>query len=120
MLANLVSIKNITKDIERRFLNNFIDLLILSHLYSRSKCAFFSGYDIIKFLQKSYRFLPSVGTVYSCLYQMERNGLLKSRQNGRKRIYRLTQHGEDVARAIQDGKERIVSSISMFILQSNH
>lgn len=113
MLAGVTSTRNFTKDIERRFLNNFIDLLILSQLHTKHR--FLSGYDIIKFLQQKHRFLPSVGTVYSCLYQMERNGLLKSKQNGRKRIYRLTQYGEEIARAFNDEKNKIVSFIAMSI-----
>lgn len=108
--------QKVVKDVERRILNNFLDLLILSalHLYGGQT----SGYEIIKYLQMRYGFLLSPGTVYSCLYHMERTELLKGKQNGRKRIYILTEYGEKTAKAILNAKERIINFIST-ILQNN-
>ena len=62
-------------EIERRFINSFLDILILLTLYSQGREL--GGYDIIKHLQADYGFLVSPGTVYSCLYYMERDGLLR-------------------------------------------
>lgn len=36
-----------------------------------------SGYDVIMFVHKKFGILLSSGTVYSVLYSMERNGLVR-------------------------------------------
>jgi DNA-binding PadR family transcriptional regulator len=107
---------DIVRGVERRILNNFMDFLILSSLHCDGSQI--SGYDVIKYLQMRYRFLPSPGTVYSCLYHMERDGLLRGKQNGRKRLYTLTQYGAETAKAIFNAKDRILNFMSM-IIQKN-
>ncbi|MEM2518563.1 MAG: PadR family transcriptional regulator, partial [Candidatus Bathyarchaeia archaeon] len=77
---------------ERRILCYFMDLLIILMLYCESGQT--SGYDIIKYLHQKHGFLYSPGTVYSCLCDLERRGLVKGKQNGRKRVYILTEHGK--------------------------
>jgi len=114
--ASTFLVTDVVRGVERRILNHFMDLLILSALHYHG--GQISGYDVIKYLQLRYRFLPSPGTVYSCLYDMERNGLLRGKQNGRKRIYTLTQQGAETAKAILNGKDRIINFMSM-ILQKN-
>ncbi|MGF3536457.1 MAG: PadR family transcriptional regulator [Candidatus Bathyarchaeia archaeon] len=51
------------------------------------------GYDLIKYVHKRYGFLVSPGTAYSCLYTMERKGLLQGRQEGNKKVFSLTERG---------------------------
>jgi DNA-binding PadR family transcriptional regulator len=116
MRVNDSLISGVVREVEGRILNNFMDLLILVSLNGHG--GQISGYDVIKYLQLKYHFLPSPGTVYSCLYDMERKGLLRGKQNGRKRIYALTQHGAETAKAIINGKDRILNFMSM-ILQKN-
>jgi DNA-binding PadR family transcriptional regulator len=101
------------REIERRILAEFLDLCVLLslHFYGGQ----ISGYDIIKYSQIKFGFLPSPGTVYSCLYDMERRGLLKGKHMARKRVYVLTEYGEEAARAILNAKERIVNFISMIL-----
>ena len=113
MRANAVSLKDVIREVERRILNNFMDLLILSSMHCDGSQI--SGYDVIKYLQIRYRFLPSPGTVYSCLYHMERDGLLIGKQNGRKRLYTLTQYGAETAKAIFNAKDRILNFMSVTI-----
>ncbi|MEM3161820.1 MAG: PadR family transcriptional regulator [Candidatus Bathyarchaeia archaeon] len=98
------------KDVERRILNNLMDLLILLTLYSYG--GQISGYDIIKHMQVNYRFLPSPGNVYSCLYHMEMKGLLRGFQIGRKRVYVLTRRGTETAQTILKAKDRIINLVS--------
>jgi len=109
-------VTEIVREVERRVLNYFLDLWILLALYCHG--VQISGYDVIKYLQLRYHFLPSSGTVYSCLYDMERKGLLSGKQNGRKRVYTLTQQGVETARAILNGRDRIINFASM-IMQEN-
>lgn len=116
MRADTAFVKDVVREVERRILSYFMDLLVLSVLHCHGGQV--SGYDVIKYLQLRYRFLPSPGSVYSRLYEMERNGLLRGRQNGRKRVYNLTQYGAETAETILNGKDRIVKFMSM-IIQKN-
>jgi len=51
--------------------------------------------------------LPGSGTVYSVLYSMERQGLVRGTWNERRRIYRLTKKGEAAARLTFNFYEKI-------------
>jgi DNA-binding PadR family transcriptional regulator len=53
-----------------------------------------SGYDVISLIHKKYDVLLSSGTIYSQLYSLERGGIIRGEQNKRKRVYELTEKGE--------------------------
>ncbi|MEM2338398.1 MAG: PadR family transcriptional regulator [Candidatus Bathyarchaeia archaeon] len=110
------TVSDVVREVERRILNHFMDLLILVSLDGYKGQV--SGYDVIKYLHRKYNFLPSPGTVYSCLYDMERRGLLKGYMDGRRRVYSLTRQGAETVRAILDGRDRILNFTAM-ILQKN-
>ena len=118
MLLRYVIANNILKDVEKRILNEFMDLLILSLLRGNNKQI--SGYDVIKYLQVRYRFLPSSGTVYAHLYKMEREGLLKGKIQSKKRVFTLTEDGEKAAQAILQGRNKILNLISSVIQNNSH
>lgn len=82
--------KKTLEGLRRRVIKNFMDILILTELKKRPM----SGYDIIGLVHRRFGILVSSGTVYSLLYSMERNGLIDGVQNRRKRVYRLTEKGE--------------------------
>ena len=113
MKANIVVIKDVVEEIERRILTDFMDLLILSILHRNIGQV--GGYDIIKYLHRKFHFLPSSGVVYSHLYTMERDGLLRGKQNGRKRVYTLTQEGEETAKIVFNAEDTIVRFMSMVL-----
>ena len=118
MKTFVLPINDIVREVERRILNNFMDLLILSTLHSHG--GQISGYDIIKYLQVNYGFLFSPGTVYSCLYDMERKELLRGNQKGRKRVYALTKHGEETVKAVLNARERIANFMSMVLYKNGN
>ena len=93
------------RELERRILNDFMDLAILSLLYHDG--GHVGGYDVIKYLHRRFGFLTSAGRVYSHLYALERDGLLKGWRVGRKRVYSLTKKGKDTAKMIVDSRDRI-------------
>lgn len=64
-----------------------------------------SGYDVISFIHKRFRLLISSGTVYSLLYSLERDGLIEGQFNNRKRVYGLTDKGEETIQAIQESSQ---------------
>jgi DNA-binding PadR family transcriptional regulator len=78
------------KDFKKRFVNQFKDILILAGLIKRPM----SGYDVISYIFSNYGFLASSGSVYSTLYALEREELIKGHWSGRKRNYKLTEKGK--------------------------
>ena len=89
--------KNLLRQLQKRTVKNFMDILILSEL----RKAPMSGYDVISSIFDKFNFLPSSGSVYSLLYGLEREGLIKGGWNGRKRIYTLTSRGEEIVETAQ-------------------
>ena len=86
--------RNILHQLRKRTIKNFIDFLILLNLRREPM----SGYDVITLIFENFGFLPSSGTIYSTLYNLEREGLIKGCWNGKKRLYVLTAKGEAAAR----------------------
>jgi DNA-binding PadR family transcriptional regulator len=81
----------LAKNFRKRTVKNFMDLLILSEASKEP----ISGCGVISKISQSFGFLVSSGTVYSTLYSMEREGLVKASWAGRKRVYRITEEGEE-------------------------
>jgi len=52
--------------------------------------------------------LLSSGTAYSCIYTLERNGLVKGEYDSRKKIYALTEHGKETVTLLLKAKEKIL------------
>jgi DNA-binding PadR family transcriptional regulator len=89
-------VSNIVKDLRRKALKAFMDIVVLAELQKKPS----SGYDIIGFIHKRFDVLVSSGTVYSLLYSLERNGLVKAEMDNRKRTYKLTIKGEQTLETI--------------------
>lgn len=94
---------DVLKKMHRRIIKGFLDVLVLTEL----RKGVMSGYDIIGFIHKKFRILVSSGTVYSLLYSLEREGLIEGRWNHRKRVYKLTDKGEETIRAILNANNDI-------------
>ncbi len=87
-----------------------MDLLILLNLRKGPM----SGYDVITLIFENFGFLPSSGSIYSTLYALEREGLIKGCWSGKKRLYTLTTKGEEAARtalALSSNIESLVQNI---------
>lgn len=97
--------KSIDKIIQRRITRNFIDIFILSEV-SKSPL---SGYDIMTIIYKRFNLLISPGTIYSTLYSLERDGLIRGENRRRKRVYTLTHKGEKFVRSILAMRDEIES-----------
>jgi|Deesub1362B_J571_1020462.scaffolds.fasta_scaffold17494_2 DNA-binding PadR family transcriptional regulator len=99
----------IVREIERRIITDFMDVIILSMLYNSRNAI--GGCDVIKYLHKRFHFLVSPGTVYSHIYALERKGLIQAMETQRKRVYSLTEKGQRFAEKLANSKERIASFI---------
>jgi len=98
--------------LRRRVIKSFMDILILADLKKGS----LSGYDIIGLIHKRFGILVSSGTVYSLLYSLERDGLIKGVWNQRKRVYILTEEGEKNTKVITNANEEIQSFLKNMLL----
>jgi DNA-binding PadR family transcriptional regulator len=96
----------------KRIVKNFLDIVILTELKKRPM----SGYDVISFVHNKFHMLLSSGTVYSNLYFLEINGLIKGEQAERRKVYTLTEHGKETVDSLLDSKERILELVlNLFI-----
>jgi len=93
----------ILKKMERRIIKTFLDVVVMAELRNRP----LSGYDVIAFIHNKFGILVSSGTVYSLLYALEREGLIQGRWDQRRRVYVLTERGEETIRAISNVNDRI-------------
>ena len=71
-----------------------------------------SGYDVLTYFHRKFGFIVSAGTVYSILYSMERDGLIKAQQEDRRRIYSLTTKGEATVKAIHQSPNILDNSFT--------
>jgi DNA-binding PadR family transcriptional regulator len=100
--------------IYERFLKEFMDLLIMVKMREGEA----SGYDILTYFHQKFDLLVSPGTVYSVLYSMERNGLIKARGVDRKRIYALTPKGETTIKAISESSELLQNFLKRLLKEN--
>jgi DNA-binding PadR family transcriptional regulator len=104
-MYSVIALKSeLLTEMHKKLVKNFLGELILMEL---SKCPM-SGYDIVVFIHRKFHILISSGTVYSYLYLLERKGLVEGRFTSRKRRYRLTKRGKEVAEAIPNLKDKIL------------
>jgi len=106
--------KNVLRKLRRRFVNGFLDLIILDRVESAS---YINGYAIIEYVFEKFNILVSSGSVYSTLYAMEREGLIVGAWNGRKRVYRITPEGKKIIKTIRERIDVINSLFQELITQ---
>jgi DNA-binding PadR family transcriptional regulator len=96
---------NITAKLRRRVIKNFLDIFVLTELRDNP----LSGYDLVGFVHEKFNILMSSGTIYGLLYSLEREGLIEVDSNGRKRVYRLTEKGEQDMELITKARKKLRS-----------
>lgn len=108
----------IVENLRRRVIKSFMDILVLTEIRKGS----LSGYDIIRLIHGGFGVLVSSGTVYSLLYSLERDGLIKGVWKKRKRIYALTERGQQEIELITKANDEIQNFLKKISLlnASNH
>jgi DNA-binding PadR family transcriptional regulator len=110
----LESDDEVLRKMHRRVVKCFLDVLVLLELRDNP----LSGYDVISFVHKRFNVLLSSGTAYSCLYYLEREGLIRSEWARRKRVYKLTEKGQQRAKALLRMKNKILGlMVNLFLGQ---
>ena len=87
-------------NIREKLLKAFLDTAILASL----EVTYMNGYDLTIYFIKKFGAAISTSTVYSTLYAMERNGLIKAKYNRRSRVYELTEKGK---KALEDSRNNL-------------
>jgi len=99
----LTSSSKLAEKLRKRAIQNFMDILVLTEMKKGS----LSGYDVISLIHQKFGILLSSGTIYSLLYSLERDGLIKGAWNQRKRVYELTEKGEQNIKVITKANQEI-------------
>ena len=87
-------------EFRERSLRSFLDRAILARLEDKPV----NGYGLTIFFMKKFGVIMSTSTVYSTLYAMERNGLIKGRHSWKGRVYELTEKGK---KKLKDSRNRL-------------
>jgi DNA-binding PadR family transcriptional regulator len=103
--------EEISMKIHERILKTFLDFLILGQLRKEPK----SAYDIIALIQGKFSILMSPGTIYSGIYSLERDRLIKGNRSSRKRVYVLTDKGKKTMGAILNSNDKIQLFVTNFL-----
>ncbi len=74
------------------------------------------GSDFIRLIDGRFDTLLSSGIVHSCLYSLEREGLVESRNAEKKKVYTLTEKGRQIAGRLLNMKHKILGlMLNLFI-----
>ena len=103
-------VDKMVEKLKKRVVRSFMDILVLTEINNNPM----SGYDAISFIHKKYDILLSAGTVYSMLYSLEREGLLIGTSDNQKRVYTLTEKGEQKMQTITKASNEIQNVIQNF------
>ena len=98
-VVNLKSVLDNNELIERS-LRSFLGIAILARLEDKPA----NGYGLTVFFMKKFGVTLSTSTVYSTLYTMDRNGLIRGRRSWRGRVYELTEKGK---KTLKDKRNRL-------------
>jgi DNA-binding PadR family transcriptional regulator len=96
-----------SNEFHERISRTLLDILILARLEEKSM----NGYEITTFLIRKFGITISTSVIYSTLYHMERNGLIKGEENRRGRAYKLTEKGN---KTLEDARSDL-KQIQVFI-----
>ncbi len=94
-------------EFRERSLKSFLDIAILARLEAKPV----NGYGLTVFFMKKFGVIMSTSTVYSTLYTMERNGLIKCRRSWSGRVYELTEKGKETLKDSRNKLEMIPTFI---------
>jgi len=95
--------EKIVEKLQRRTIQNFMDIFILTEIKNGS----LSGYDAMALIHERFGILMSSGTVYSLLYSLERDDWIRGVWNSRKRVYELTEKAKQNMKAITQANQEV-------------
>lgn len=107
------------REMLRRYVKAFLDLLVLAILNSRPRC----GYEILATIHRGFGVLISPGTLYPLLHMLEERGLIEGRPQNRRKNYVLTRKGLETftvsSRIFETLSSNFVNIMSTSLLEKN-
>jgi DNA-binding PadR family transcriptional regulator len=104
----LALLKNKTAEkLRKQIIKSVMDVLMLAELRNGA----LSGYDAISVIHKKFGVLLSSGTIYSHLYALERDGLIKGDWDVKKRVYEITEKGEEALENISKTNTSVLNTL---------
>ncbi len=97
----------ILTQMHRRIVMDFLDTLILLKL----KNGMISNYEILSYIQRRFNIPITPGTVYPCLHNLEKNGLIREVPSSKKKAYALTPKGEEKAKTLLNMRDKILGLV---------
>ena len=79
-----------------------------------------SGHGVVQFIHRKHDLWISSGTIYSLLYSLERDGLVKGQSTQRKRVYKLTARGEETVKIVLNTQEKIQRFVTNMLAPQQH
>jgi DNA-binding PadR family transcriptional regulator len=95
---------NILDEMNKKIIQSFLDFLVLMELKRHP----LGCYDVVSIIQNRHHVSLSPSTVYTCLYTLEKDGLVKSELNSTKRVFMLTDFGKETVKEFWDSKTKII------------
>lgn len=105
-MENLTGNKPVEK-LRKQTVKAVMDIIMLAELKNGSM----SGYDAIGHIHNKFGVLLSSGTIYSHLYALERDDLIRGTRGRNKRVYELTEKGEQTLENISSENREILSTL---------
>lgn len=84
--------EKIAQEFRERTVESFLDLLILTMLAERPSM---SADNLTDFLHQKFKVSLNLGLIYSHLFHLEQDGLIRKDYNENKKVYRTTQKGKE-------------------------
>ncbi|MEM3668857.1 MAG: hypothetical protein QXU38_03590, partial [Candidatus Bathyarchaeia archaeon] len=92
----------------KRVVMDFLDALILLKLRN----GMLSDYEILSYIQRRFNVPITLGTVYSCLNQLQENKLVREVQSEKERGYVLTPTGKKKTKAVLNMRDKILGLVA--------
>ena len=103
--------ENISHELKERTVEGFLDLLILTKL---AKNSLLNAEDLMEFIHQKFNVLLSQGLLYSYLFRLEQDGLIRKSHVNNNKVYEITQRGKekiDVARKHSSAIQWVIDRI---------
>jgi DNA-binding PadR family transcriptional regulator len=101
----------IVEELRERVVKDFMDIFILSQLTKVPM----GGYGLVTLIHNKFDILISSGTVYTRLYSLERDGLIKAEPDERARVYTLTKKGMESLEKIKNANGDITNLLRVVL-----
>jgi DNA-binding PadR family transcriptional regulator len=102
---------DILEKLRRQSIKSVLDVLLLAELRNGTM----SGYDAISYIHNKFGVLVSSGTIYAHLYALEREGLITSDNDVKKRGYKLTEKGEQTLELASKANIELLNTLNQVL-----